>query len=771
MRAVKDTIDWITENSSNRNITFLAAFTTGATWHGICALNQLRTSAFYKALPVALLLPFGIVFCVAIATPRSLKVLTRWIESFFWHIGTLLIAFVGALYWRVQIGSDDYPWPLFIVMFCGLSTLVGILILVFAALWHANEAFLLAKGMVARPQKSKQPLDSPAGLERLHPVVLLLGIAAGTAVGVLVGIEGMRRLYLDSPHPTLYQRMTESFATGAVSGTLIAVFVAVGCVVFVFERKMSHFDRNAYNLLDQLEGITVTVQELELEVSRRAGDLVNILHTNMGIEELRYKVQPDVVSSEAWYLSAWFRQIGMLPAGSPRLEAACAIARSYWCEEAFDISRWQLVTNSRNYAAFLISVVDRLVATSPDRKIYFYTSTPVAPFFLLNMPLQIRTNLSLHGRQRFLDEYMSFVRDVISDNDNVVHERFIWSVPFAKDVADLPVSFRGWFHYPFGGRYGMTDRQGWKILGVPLSVSRILANADLFDLRSLYCDKGNCGGELPRQNDDLGEFIAALEATGESLRAFPLVNPNSHDDTTLQTVIRKELEELRIELRESFDNIKRELTIGSAALSKALKGDRSGKTWQTLVDNIQNICTGNWEMLPAAHHIIASLQALGAVAAATNESPLDALPILEDRLLRAKWWQKWMVQYPTATIESLPRFKDFFDSTFHSGVQQFRAPRFVPAKALAMPNGVSSASEAVRKAFEDIGPEFAMVGVGSERKEAGVGPITWVVALQSTINQPWTSGEIKVVFSNGRGFEKYQTAIDYLIDQGRTEAT
>jgi len=66
----------------------------------------------------------------------------------------------------------------------------------------------------------------------------------------------------------------------------------------------------------------------------------------------------------------------------------------------------ELVTTSRNYAAFLISVVDRLLDCARDRKIYFVTSTPVAPFFLLNMPLRIGPHTHAHGRERFLDEYM-----------------------------------------------------------------------------------------------------------------------------------------------------------------------------------------------------------------------------------------------------------------------------------------------------------------------------------------------------------------------------
>jgi hypothetical protein len=62
--------------------------------------------------------------------------------------------------------------------------------------------------------------------------------------------------------------------------------------------------------------------------------------------------------------------------------------------------------------------------------------------------------------------------------------------------------------------------------------------------------------------------------------------------------------------------------------------------------------------------------------------------------------------------------------------------------------------------FEAIGPEFALVGVHDASNNAP----RWIVALQSSVTQPWTSSEIKVVFSSaGEEFKKYERAMAFLI--------
>jgi len=66
-----------------------------------------------------------------------------------------------------------------------------------------------------------------------------------------------------------------------------------------------------------------------------------------------------------------------------------------------------------------------------------------------------------------------------------------------------------------------------------------------------------------------------------------------------------------------------------------------------------------------------------------------------------------------------------------------------------------------------MGPELAMIGVDAPLKEGErMLGIRRIVGLQSTINEPWASGEIKVVFEGEPGFELYKGAIKYLERNG-----
>ncbi len=771
LRALKAALLW-SFKPHRLVLELLAAGMLGTVYHTFFALDAV--TALYWTGCSGLLL-FAALFAFSFTNTETQDSVNQRIESYSRHIGVLLVAFWGASSWRLQVGADEYPVAFFIAITGAICALAGLVLLVFGALFDADR--------VARDlsHESSTHVNSPAGLERLHSTVLLLGVAAGLTVGCLVGIDGMRRLYLETPHPTLYQKITESFATGTVSGTLIAVFVAVGCLVFIFERKLSGLTKNADSLLQRLDGISRNVEQLEDEVTLRTGDLVNILHTNLQIEQLGPDIKQGLVSPESWYLSSWFRRIGSLK--DERLAAACAIARSYWCEEAFDISRWHLVTNSRNYAAFLIAVVQRLLKDkqADHTRIYFYTSTPVAPLFLMNMPLEVRPGLNVHGQLRFIDEYMSFIRDAIA-HDRLVHKRFIWTAAIKgrdsleKDLEKLPRNFRDWYHYPFGKGYSMEGREGDKVLGVPIRVSTIADHANLFNVRVLNCmNKGKCCGSIEGENQQGGIIDALREAASEvelrfdhPLCAFPLVLANATDEQ-LQSVLFTERDALKTELDQLFSRIHRQLMTDESR--KALKGDPAVKIWEGLVRHMSAIRGGDYSNLPPAYEIIEFIQALSAVAAVHDV--VDGISKFEDVLLRAKWWQYWDGKYSSGTVASLPTFKTFFDEAFHSPRSGPQGPHFVSTERLASDDPTKGGE--IWKVLEEIGPEFALVGVAGERDSRRDEPtIRWLVALRSSIAQPWTSGEINVLFKDSdvnvvpnSAFGKYEKAMDYLIEMGR----
>jgi hypothetical protein len=767
---------WVGEHLA---LTAMAALTSATLWHTICTVYQLAVPLriYYLVLLLSLGTPFLLLVCLS--WKGVLEDFKVWFQSYFWHVRVGVLAALFALSTRIQFGADEYPWELTGALFCAFATVLGMMVLVATAL-----------------KPTPQPKDG--GLELLHHTVLLLGITAGTAVGLFVGVEGMHRLYMDNTHPSLYQKVTESYATGTVAGALIAVFVAVGGLVFVLEHKLSDFhtsatkmaskleaitdtveglESNAIKVVKQLQGISTTVRGVGSEVAQRAGDLLNILHTHLQLQKLPNTIKDSVVSFEAWYFSSWFGKILSLKDGSQSQAVSCAIAKSYWCEEASDIGRWELVTNSRNYAAFLISAVTGILKSAPSQTVYFYTSTPVAPFFLLNCPFQTRSGWGVHGLERFLNEYMSFVRDVVAENKNLVHRRYIWTIPDRKAFSTLPPSFRDWFHYPYGDQ---TFRKNWKILGVPISGSLIVSHPKLFDLSSLNCENGNCHGILPVDDTPLADLLdfengwqdskKGLRDSQQGYKAFPLVNPAFDDDTVLQTVIDAETDALRTKLWQVFAEAKKLLTDallaaeGSNDLLAVLVGDEAAaRTWEGLVNGIPKIGGNEPAKLPPAYEIIACMQALGAVCAARGVAG-DGFLKLEDLLLSAKWWEWWNEKYPARTVRELPVFSDFFDQSFHSQGPR-RHPEFVNTTLLAQ-NPTLPDGRTVLKDFQDIGPEFAMVGVsdGSRDRTSGT-HIKWIVALQSSVTQPWTSSEIKVVFNSPSSleeFQKYQRAMDYL---------
>ena len=658
-------------------------------------------------------------------------------------LGAVLVA--ALFYPSLQQGQKfaAFAWLVSLAIFCIFAVLFGMLDFVFGAIVQS-----------CRPADEKK-----RHLERLHGVVLLLGLAAGVSVGLFVGVDGYSKLS-GKPEVELYDIVAHSFGPAVAAGTLIALFVAVGSIVFLFERTISQNQQQTTQLLEKVGKLQDDASKAVLlaaqarnELERSVGDLFQQLHARMQVEKLPEPVRMRITRSESHYLNAWFTRLLGLAETDTLRACACSLANSYWSEEAVDVAHWKLVTNSRNYTAFLISVVNALASIDSGRRVHFYTSTPVSPFTLLNWPQEYRIGnekVPSHGVQDFMNEYMAFIQDIVRPGQPIVHRRFIWTRNQKKtEGVRLPPLFEDWDHYSDDEPdYGIRPPfQNLRFLGIPVCLAVLRRYKNVFEAGASRCHEEVCWSQKRRalRAGDFWERLKDVEP-GSAL-AFPF----------LKEEFSGEYDRFRDEARRQLEQALQEACKAVAEHVGRLKpdpliGDEQSKTWSDIRSAVLGQSPPALDKLPFAGEIIVCLQRLSAALAAKGDREgLAPVARLEGILLQAKWWQRWEENYKD--FGKFPTFKDFFDNSFHSDGK----PTFVATQRL---NGDLAPCM-------ETGPEFALVGIeknsGTNNSVSKFDDVDWIVALKSTISEPWQSGEIHVTFKGSNDFEKYQKAMEALV--------
>lgn len=603
--------------------------------------------------------------------------------------------------------------------------------------------------------------------ESLEVMVLLLGVAAGLAVGIFVGIDALDHLDTKTPD-YLHQLITRAIGPGAVSGLILAVLVAVGSIVLIFERRISSFLEKAAVLTDAAEKTRVKIEELKPEVVDSLGSLHHLAHVLLGVRQRLEDTKPQAVSAEAVYLNSWMNLLNET-ANDNETAVVRAIAESYWHEEAFDVSRFKLVTNSRNYTAFLIAAVDALRTSHPGREIHFYTVTPAGPLSIINWPEEDRVNdadpIHIHRGAHFVNTYMLFVRELVQQakaTNDVVHRRWIWTNPEPTGNGNRfkkPPSFESWacyenFKMPYGKRADMS------ILGVPLTLedvetiwgiakTEVLTEAE----HTLWCGthKGmpttDMQAEWKKWKDDHGAYVAIQPFVEGADGTTEFCDNLRRWRTRLDQILLKDWKSLealivateRIEARKGARmSLLAQDTETAQGVRRYLEGGETGPgkrqlpTSGRLLMLMQHLNS----FFGVAGHLIENDRSEITVSC---EGMTVNLTVLEQRLVQRKWCELW----ENESHVKLPSFERYFRDSF----QTDHHPYFQDMDVLKDPNN--------RALFDKTGPEFAILGLKDPYGKgkhtltlANGSKVEVLLASRSTIASPWRWGEIEVILAD-----------------------
>jgi hypothetical protein len=653
----------------------------------------------------------------------------------------------------------------------------------------AGTVFLLL-GTIAAAKKRKEEF---AGLEA---VVLVLGLCAGIGVGIFVGVDSWQRLREETRKssvqvevngqipeqktanegkaqplhkPTLdsnYLLITQVLGPGVVSGLILAILVAVGSIVFIFERNIANFMREAQKLTNEA---TLGSRELQRHGPPIAYSLValqNLANSLIGVKEELVRSGETFTLAKANYLSAWVSRVraagqrGTEQEGLIREAAIRAIAGAYWNEESTDVCRLELVTNSRNYTAFLTGAVEAVrdeirKANLEDRlAVHFYTVTPASVGCLLNWPQHRQEMTSglphAHYESHFISSYMLQIAELVSDH-TFVHRRWIWKKG-NESREKLPPLFAKWDHYE-GERYPTPEDDDLRVLGVPLPACKIQKFGSAHLRRSLYCERASL--------EEFGDWFKAYEKerqeqkrspglVAEEIYAMPLFAGHPSD---WRQVVEQEresvfsmLEGLLSPILEQIREIREAAGQRGAHPSPLLSLRREFMEWLAAPRGDIRIAM-----------LLLSLQLLDAGFSihGVSQEDLERLKVAETALVRFMWhkhWDKWLAAQVT---QDLPRLQDYFSAAFHSD----NGPHLVPWDyALGDVN------------FKETGPEFAILGI--EHLAPNGGPVTTdgemhdsegpvvtytdpdrgqqkrivpLLGFRSTISDPWEWGKMQIV--------------------------
>jgi len=158
--------------------------------------------------------------------------------------------------------------------------------------------------------------------------------------------------------------------------------------------------------------------------------------------------------------------------------------RTYFREEAFDIQRKEIITNARNYPFILITTLLALVKSlekkqNCEKKVYFYTVTPVHPKDWYNWP---------HGRVKprnyyeisFIGQYRRILREIKKweKYKYICHGRFL----IVANEKEITNKF-GWeldeFRKVIGTNPDDIHLKDWKLIDIPISLSNLKSYPDL----------------------------------------------------------------------------------------------------------------------------------------------------------------------------------------------------------------------------------------------------------------------------------------------------
>lgn len=637
-------------------------------------------------------------------------------------------------------------------------------------------------------------------LDDLKALVLYMGLAAGAAVGILVGIDGYRKGEEQTGKEQVYTFILESIGLGAAAGVLIAVFVAVGMLVFIFEHKVRRFTDEAGELVKKVKDLSRDVKALDEEIKKSSDELKQVrpgitqasqelsllANTLLGVPRIHEVEAGLPVYPEAYYLASWISRIANADSRAPETKVVRAIAETYWNEETSGVSRFRLVTTARNYLAFLIAAVNAISQSEPTRRVHFYTSTPAGPKSLLNWP-QVEymkydhdTLVNFHSDYEFISSYMLFIKEIVRNKkEQIAHRRWIWTgTQESENQLGNKKEFKlfsDWRHYHRPDDHSYNDEH--HVLGIPIGVPPDGTN----DSRGASMDLAGVAAHVkntlecrrhPLNQDDWKKWF---DANGKHKSVQPIMGDAGKNITIWADLVQTNKDYACTKLNHLLDKLSvaaRELCTPSVGGTALLTSDDLEFIRDRLAQAVQECSRGGGEFatgLPDVDETLMKLQKLeaalhlGKAQTAYKGDINQDIAATEKWFKWIKWWQFWQADHSSDT--ELPKFKSYFDKTF----QTYGEPHLVSLEQV-------SNSEAI----QTTGPEFALIGIETTKEQSDLtlietsdmgSPnevyIKWIVALKTTISAVWTNVEIELVLNTDLGFNVYKQAVEFLCQTSR----
>lgn len=262
-----------------------------------------------------------------------------------------------------------------------------------------------------RPEKEREVIET---------YVLASGLISGSIAGAMVFLIE----YGKHASGGAEARTSPIVVLGlsATVGILVALFVFVGSIVFAFDRQIGH---NIQKLQAGVIGIETgtkaahqaagTVKDGTDELRKVTKQAIDLWAVIQGIDPESYsKLGEELLLPYKEYMTA----MATWTDGASVREMPVAIITSYLYEEAFDLRRRHVVTNPRNYTAFLIDTVFELtrMAQRQDKILEVNIVTPVTPVYLMNWPQRLLVDQSpVRGNfiLPFLHEFYMFSHELL----------------------------------------------------------------------------------------------------------------------------------------------------------------------------------------------------------------------------------------------------------------------------------------------------------------------------------------------------------------------
>jgi len=597
---------------------------------------------------------------------------------------------------------------------------------------------------------------------RLKGIVLFVGMVAGLSIGLLVGAEAWKHLWHEKgAQPDIYTLVTHVFGPAIAAHILVALLVAVGALVFVFEHTIANYMARASSLAKSSKTFLKRFNQLAPRVQAGIQGVLDLGASILRIQAPARAIDTPLVTAAARYLGTWVAKIGT---DAPRLEplALRALCTAYLSEEVADVASLRLVTNSRNYTALLVATLEAIRKSYPNRPVHFYTATPAGPTSLLNWPheqWQRDKSLQLHRNCEFISAYMLYVRELVHWR-SVQHARWVWT----RTDQPQQEGFRAWGHYEQDDNvYG--EYRDKHVFGVPVALQRFAAVSGIA-LERLVDDTNYCIHAGP---DKVQARKAALALP--DLFAYPIISSElvgGHDwkeiARTIRCQIAEEAKTTLAEVRRAFD-------------TQNAQGEHPGRLTPPEEDRLRRVdawvnqCSNPGARIdgrrsPRVGWLVLLLQSLDAALHAGAFGPdSPSWPLftrLECLLTRLKWSELWEAEFADGNP---PKFEAFFRQCFHSRIAGARHGAYTVCVD-RLGSDLSACAQA--------GPEFALIGVQDDQATDHVlrvdgQRVRFVLGFSGTIGSPWRTCEMSVHLPGSQSFANCLSALEQLLLVGRSK--